>query len=108
MHYEFIFVFIQCFIGVISKCCQKGGFRENIKRGDGYRRWVQTFAHYVRLDRYGGSCNAVDDTSIRICVLNKTEDVNLNVFNMITRINESNTLPKHISRNCRCEFDSFK
>ena len=31
---------------------------------------------------------------------NKTEDVNLNIFNMITKINESKTLPKHISCNC--------
>ena len=26
----------------------------------------------------------------RICIPNKTEDANINVFNMITRINESN------------------
>ena len=32
----------------------------------------------------------------RICVLNKSEDVNLNVYNMITRINESKTLTKHV------------
>ena len=32
----------------------------------------------------------------RLCAPNKTEDVNLNVFNMITRINESKTLANHI------------
>ena len=32
----------------------------------------------------------------RICVLNKSEDANLNVYNMITRINESKTLTKHV------------
>ena len=35
-----------------------------------------------------------------VCVPNKTK--NLNVFNMITGMNESKTLAKHIS--CKCEF----
>ena len=39
----------------------------------------------VSLDRRNGSCNTLDDLSSRICVPNK-EDVNSNVFNMITKI----------------------
>ena len=35
---------------------------------------------------------------------NKTEDLNLNVF-MITGINESKTLTKYISCECKCKFD---
>ena len=50
----------------------------------------------VSLGRCNGSCNTLDDLSIRTCVLNKTEDVNLNVFIVITRINESKALTKHI------------
>ena len=33
----------------------------------------------VSLDKYKGSCNTPDDFSCRICVLNKTEDVNLHI-----------------------------
>ena len=43
--------------------------------------------HYqfiVSLDRSNGSCDAFDDLASRICVPNKTKDVNLNIFNMIT------------------------
>ena len=50
----------------------------------------------VSLGRCNGSCNTLDDLSIRTCVLNKTEDVNLNVFIVITRINESKALTKRI------------
>ena len=39
------------------------------------------------------------------CVPNKTEDLNLSVFNMITGISESKTLTKHILCNCKCKFD---
>ena len=47
------------------------------------------------LDRCSGSFNIVDDLSSRMCAPNKTEDVNLNVFNMITRNNKSKALTKH-------------
>ena len=37
--------------------------------------------------------------------LNKTEDANFRGFNMITKINVSRTLTKHISCKCKCKFD---
>ena len=56
------------------------------------------------LDRSHGSCNTFDDPSGKICAANKTEDIYLNVFNMVIRINESKTLTYHISCECKCEF----
>ena len=53
-------------------------------------------SHYypftVKLERCVGSCNTINDLSNKVCILNKTEDLNLNIFNMITGINESKTL----------------
>ena len=46
--------------------------------------------------------------SNKVCVPNKTEDLNLSMFNMITGINESKTLTKHISCKCKCRFDERK
>ena len=43
------------------------------------------------------SCNTLNDLSNKVCVLNKTEDLYLSMFNMITGINKSKTLTKHIS-----------
>ena len=56
------------------------------------------------LDRCNGSCNTLDDSFAKICVPNKTEDVNVEVFNMTTGINESKTLATNVSCNCRCKF----
>ena len=42
------------------------------------------------------------------CVPNKTEDVNLSAFNLITRINEWKTLTQHISYQCKCKFHGKK
>ena len=48
----------------------------------------------------------LNDLSNNVCVPNKTEDLNLSVFNIITGINQLKTLTKHIS--CECKFDGRK
>ena len=70
--------------------------------------YSQEFHYYpfsVKLDICVGSCNTLNDLSNKVCVLNKTKDLNLSVFNMITGINDSKTLTKHISCECKCRFD---
>ena len=67
-----------------------------------YLVFIIDYPFMANLDRCNGSCNTLVDRSATICVSNKTENVNLNVFNMITRINESKTLPRHISCDCKC------
>ena len=62
----------------------------------------------VNLDRCTGSCSTRNDLSNRLCVPNKTEGLNQNAFNMITRMNKSKTLTKHISCKCKCKFDGSK
>ena len=73
--------------------------------------YSQEFHYYpfaVKLDRCVESWNTLNGLSNKVCVPNKTEDLNLNVFNMIKGINESKTLPKHISCKCKCKFDGRK
>ena len=73
--------------------------------------YSQEFHYYpfaVKLDRCVGSCNTLNDLSNILCVPNKTEDLNLSVFNMITGINESKTSTKYISCERKCKFDRRK
>ena len=65
--------------------------------------YSQEFHYYsfaVKLDRCVGSCNTLNDLPNKVRVPNKIEDLNLSVFNMITAINESKTVKKHISYKC--------
>ena len=65
--------------------------------------YIQEFHYYpfaVKLDRCVGSCSSLNDLSNKACVPNKTEDLNLCVLYMITGINESKILTRHIS--CQC------
>ena len=43
----------------------------------------------VSLDKYSGSCVTAYDLSTEICVPSKTKEINVKVFNMITRINKA-------------------
>ena len=54
------------------------------------------------------SWNTLNDLSNKVYVPRKTEDLNLSIFNMITGTNESKTLKKHISCECKCKFDGRK
>ena len=53
-----------------------------------YSQEFHYFQFEVKLDRYVGSCNTLNDLSNKVHVPNKTENLNLSVFNMITGINE--------------------
>ena len=73
--------------------------------------YSQEFNYYlflVKLNRCFRSCNTLIDLSNKVCIRNKTEDLNLSVFNMITVINKSKTLTKHLSWECKCRFDEEK
>ena len=67
--------------------------------------YIQEFHYYpfrVKLDKCIGSCNTLNDLSNKVCVLDKAEDLNLDLFNTITGI-ESKTLTRHILY--KCKFD---
>ena len=44
----------------------------------------------------------------KYCARSKTENSNLKVLNIITGINESKILTKHVSRKCGCKFHGRK
>ena len=65
-------------------------------RPNEYSQEFHYYAFTVKLDRCTGSCNTLNELSNKACVQNKTDDLNLGVFNMITGINELKTLTMHI------------
>ena len=55
-----------------------------------YIEGLHCYPFAVNLDRCMGSCNTLSDLS------NETENLSLSIFNMITRINQSKILIKHM------------
>ena len=69
---------------------------------------LRYYQFIVNLDRCNGSCNTPDEPSSRMRIANKTEDMNLSVFNIITKKNEPKTLIKDISQESKYKFDGTK
>ena len=55
------------------------------------------------LNKCIGSCNVL---SPKICVTKERKDINVKVFNMITKKNEGKAKKEHISCYCKCKFNS--
>ena len=73
-----------------------------------YSQELYCYLFTVNLDKCAGSCNTLNGLSNKVCVPNKTEDLNLSLFNIITEINESKTLTKYVSFECKRKFDGRK
>ena len=73
-----------------------------------YSQGLPYYPFAINSDRRVESCDTFKDLPSKVCVPNKTEDLNLSVFNIITGINESKTLTKNISCECKCKFDGRK
>ena len=50
----------------------------------------------------------LNDLPNKVCVPSKAEDLTFSILNIATEINQSKTLTKHISCECRCKFDGRK
>ena len=73
-----------------------------------YSQEVHYYPFAVKVDKCVGSCNTLNDLSNKVCVPNKTQDLNLSMFNMVTRINQLKTLTKCKSCECKFKFDRRK
>ena len=112
-HYKIMFkIIFKIFIGLLTsilnasnhtKCaslrnqkCEIQPTLTNLHPNE-YCREFHYYPFAVKLARCVRSYNTFNDLSNKLCVPNKTEDLNLRMFNIITRINESKTLSKHLS-----------
>ena len=73
-----------------------------------YSQELHYYSFAVILDRYVGSCNTLNDLSNKVSVPNKTGDLNIHAFNMITGKSGSKIFTKDISCKCKCKFDDKK
>ena len=59
----------------------------------------------VKINKCGGNCNNINDPYAEICVLDTVKDLNVKVFNLISRTNESRFIKWHETCKCICRLD---
>ena len=61
----------------------------------------------VKINKCSGNCNNINDPHARICVPDVIKDLNVKVFNLMSRTNETRQMKWHESCKCICRLDKI-
>ena len=60
----------------------------------------------IKVNKCGGDCNTINDPMAKLCVPDIVKDINIKVFNMLYRINETRKIVWHETCKCICRLTS--
>ena len=58
----------------------------------------------VKINRCSGNCNSINDSYAKICVSDVVKNLNVKVFNLMPRSNESRSIKSHETCKCICRL----
>ena len=60
----------------------------------------------IKTSKCSRSCNNINNLYAKICVPDSVKDLNVKVFNLISRINETKHIKWHETCKCKCRIDT--
>ena len=60
----------------------------------------------IKVNKCSGGCNNINDPMAKLCVPNIVKDMNIKVFNLLARINETRKIVWHETCKCVCRLRS--
>ena len=63
-------------------------------------------AFSISVNKCSGSCNNINDPYAKFCVPDVPENINVKVFNLMSRTNETRHIEWHESCKCKCRLDA--
>ena len=61
----------------------------------------------VKTSKCSGNCNNINDPYAKICAPNVIKDLNIKVFNLMSRTNETKNIKWHETCKCECRLDAI-
>ena len=61
----------------------------------------------IKTSKCSGSCNNINDPYAKICVPDVVKDLNVKVFNLMSRTNETRHIEWHETCKCKCRLDAI-
>ena len=61
----------------------------------------------IKVNKCSGSCNDINDPYARICVPDVIKDLNVKVFNLMSRTNVAKFIERHEKCKCICRLDAI-
>ena len=58
------------------------------------------------INKCKGSCNTINDPYAKLCVPDTIKNINVEVFNLMSRTNETRHIEWHKTCNCKCRLDA--
>ena len=65
------------------------------------------FYHFcIKTSKCSGSCDNIDDPYAKLCVPDVAQNINIKVFNLMSRTNETSHVKWHETCKCKCRLDA--
>ena len=62
------------------------------------------YLYSIKVNKGSGSCNTINDPFAKLCVSDTTKNINVKVFNLMARINETRQIVWHKTCKCICRW----
>ena len=59
----------------------------------------------IKTSKCSGSCNSINDSYAKLCIPDVIKNLNVKVFNLISRINETRHIEWHETCKCKCRLN---
>ena len=59
----------------------------------------------IKTSKCSGSCNSINDPHAKVCVPDVIKDLNVKLFNLMSRTNETRHIKWHKTCKCKCRLD---
>ena len=64
------------------------------------------YTYSIKINKCKGNCNTINDTYAKLCVPDGVKNINVKVFNLMPRTNETRHIEWHKTCRCKCILDS--
>ena len=64
------------------------------------------YPYSIKINKCKGSCNTINDPYAKLCVPDTIKDINVKVFNLMSRTNEKRHIEWHKACKCKCRLDA--
>ena len=64
------------------------------------------YAYSIKINRCKDSCNTISGPYAKICVPDQIKNINVKVFNLLSRTNETRHIKWHKTCKCKCRLDA--
>ena len=64
------------------------------------------YPYSITINKCKGSCNTINNPYAKLCVPDTIKNINVKVFNLVSRTNETRHIEWYKTRKCKCRLDA--